>query len=175
MPAITNVAVVTREVSLVGEMLSEHQPGIRQTFVGEIRVALNNLANRFDMFRIGFLLDYLRQRCHRSVDAMVQAFQPPHSANRHDAGCRGAGAGGLGDRGISQTHSYVALPAKMRWISAITAAASSASGTVVLSVVDKSLIWHSPAANSRSPAIRATRNFLRSAYWSCLPSFAGSG
>ena len=28
--------------------------------------------------------------CACTVDTLVQAFQPPHSANRHDAGCRGA-------------------------------------------------------------------------------------
>ena len=41
----------------------------------------------------------------------------------------------------------------MRRISAITAAASSASETVVLSPLARFLTWHSPAANSRSPAM----------------------
>ena len=35
---------------------------------------------------------HFRHTCRRPLDTPTpMAFQPPHSANRHDAGCRGAG------------------------------------------------------------------------------------
>ena len=50
-----------------------------------------------DYVRTGSCAHASRTRCCHWLHGSL-AFQPPHSANRHDAGCRGAGADRLAAR-----------------------------------------------------------------------------
>ena len=92
---LTNVPPVTLRRQL---SFQQAEPDYEHDFEdAHLGFSINEDARRLFSIRTVLVHDNRVDSVRRCVtDSMVEALQPPYSAVRHDAGCRGAGVGGLG-------------------------------------------------------------------------------